>query len=108
MWVRRDFRKASSRLRPGESAVSPENWKMNHGRLAASTEFSAANSHCTASLRACGSTGISASLRSARCSRIAPLSKIDSAPSVSHGTWPKGWCAKWSASRERKETACTW
>jgi hypothetical protein len=37
--------------------VSPENANMDQGRLAISTELSAANTHSIASLRACGSAG---------------------------------------------------
>src|SRR3982074_395245 len=43
--------------------ASPENINIDQGRLAASTELSAANSHSITSLRPCGSAGISASLR---------------------------------------------
>jgi hypothetical protein len=46
------------------SPVSPENLNMDQGRLAISTELSAANSHSVVSLRLRGSVAISASLRS--------------------------------------------
>jgi len=58
-------------------------------------------------IRATASVGSNAVLPSPRCSRIAPLSKIDRSPSVSHGTWPNGWCAKWSAPRTWNGTLAT-
>ena len=79
----------------------------DHGRLAISTELAAANSHSVASARPFGSRGISASLCSPRCSRIAPLSKIERSPSVSHGTWPNGWCARCSGPRSLNDTLST-
>ena len=98
-------RKSSKNFRIGVSSASPENLKKDQGWLAASTDASAANSHSLASLRPRRSAGISLSLSSPRWSRIAPLSKIVRSPSVSHGTWPKGWCAKCSGRRSRK--ACS-
>ena len=47
----------------GPSSLSPENFFRDQGRLAISTELSAANNHSTASLRCCGSFGITLSLR---------------------------------------------
>ena len=41
----RAFRNVSRCFRLGVSSVSPENWKRDHGRLAISTELSAANDH---------------------------------------------------------------
>jgi hypothetical protein len=49
---------------PARRVVSPENANMDQGRLAISTELSAANSHSVTSLRLRGSAGISASLNS--------------------------------------------
>jgi len=55
-----------------------------------STEFSAAKSQLVTEARARASDGISAVLCSPRRSRIAPLSKIETSPSVSQGTCAKG------------------
>jgi len=64
--LERALRNSSKRFHPGVSPVSPENANMDQGRLAISTELSAANSHSKASQRLRGSAGISASLRSPR------------------------------------------
>src|SRR4029077_11963326 len=77
MCISRVFRNWSKSLNPDVSPVSPENLNRDQGRLAISTELRAANSHSLASLRPTGSAGIRAPLRSPRCSRIAPLSKIE-------------------------------
>src|SRR6266446_5625803 len=68
----------------------PMKRNIDQGRLAISTELSAANTHSTASARPRGSVGISAALFSPRYNRIAPLSKTVMSPSVSHGTCPNG------------------
>jgi hypothetical protein len=60
--------------------------------MTASTEFSAATSHCGVSAFPWASRGISASLFSAKCSRYAPLSKSRRSPSSRKGTCAKG-CA---------------
>ncbi|MEJ0049234.1 MAG: hypothetical protein WDN04_26345 [Rhodospirillales bacterium] len=65
----RALRNVFKRCHAGVLPVSPENAKMDQGRLAISTELSAANSHSRAVLRLRGSAGNSASLRSPRCKR---------------------------------------
>ena len=64
-----------------------------------STEFSAANSQPMARVRATGSAGSSASLRSAMWSTMAPLSNSTSPSSSIAGACPKGWRARCSGDR---------
>jgi hypothetical protein len=91
----------------GVSPALPENFRRAQGRLAISTELSAANTHSVVSLPPRGSAGISVELSLPRWSRIAPLSKIEMSPSVSQGTWPNGWCAKWAGFRSPNGTLAT-
>lgn len=104
----RCVRRKSSKNRPiGLSSRSMPNLKKDQGWLAASTEVSAAITHAVTALRPAGSSGISATLRPPRCSRIAPLSKPGRSPSVSHGTCAKGWRARCASPRSRNGVVST-
>jgi hypothetical protein len=86
-------------LYPYCSPVMPEELNSDQGRLAISTELSAANSHFDGLAAAARIGGHQRVAELAEMSRIAPLSKIEMSPSVIPRHLAKGWCEKWPAFR---------